>query len=534
MNIKQAKDYIKNSVSLYLKKDEFGDYRVPVVRQRPIFLLGAPGIGKTAIMEQIAQELGIALVAYSMTHHTRQSALGLPFIEKKNYGGKEYPVSEYTMSEIIASIYDTMEESGIREGILFLDEINCVSETLAPSMLQFLQYKVFGRHAVPEGWVIVTAGNPPEYNKSVREFDVVTMDRLKVLPVEPDYRIWKEYATERGVHAAVLNFLDLKKEYFYVMEMTTQGRSYVTARGREDLSEILKLYEEEELEFSESLVEQYVRNPKVVKEFTAYYDLFNKYKKDYRVEEILAGTPSVQALARAKEASFDERLSLLGMLLDKVQAEMKDVMEQTAWLSDLRAPLKALLAKAEAGSGNGVEAKAGENGGDGVKTKDALSGMIETLDQMIEGRRKILYNLQSAGSLSDEDKRKHKRVLRFLEERRKELFLRDFAGAETGEEKDLAGAAVNLIKQKYNGEITRMKQDTQRTGDRLHAMFSFVEQAFQNGNEMLILVTELTVGKYSSAFIATFGSEDYRRHNEELMLSERQSDLKGKIAEFGL
>ena len=532
MNIKQAKEYIKNSVSLYLKKDEFGDYRVPVVRQRPIFLLGAPGIGKTAIMEQIAQELGIALVAYSM--------------EKKNYGGKEYSVSEYTMSEIIASIYDVMKESGMKEGILFLDEINCVSETLAPSMLQFLQYKVFGRHAVPEGWVIVTAGNPPEYNKSVREFDVVTMDRLKVLPVEPDYRIWKEYATERGVHAAVLNFLDLKKEYFYVMEMTTQGRSYVTARGWEDLSEILKLYEEEELEVSESLVEQYVRNPKVVKEFTAYYDLFNKYKKDYRVEDILAGTPSVQALARAKEASFDERLSLLGMLLDKVQAEMKDVMEQTAWLSDLRAPLKALLVKAGEGNGNGAEAKAGESGGngaeakagerggDGVRAKDALAGMIETLDQMIEGRRKILFNLQSAGSLSDEDKRKHKRVLRFLEERRKELFLREFAEAEGGAEKSLAEAASSLIKQKYNGEISRMKQDTQKTGERLHAMFSFVEQAFQNGNEMLILVTELTVGKYSSAFIANFGSEDYRRHNEELMLSERQSDLKGKIAELGL
>ena len=87
-------------------------------------------------MEQIAQEMGIALVSYSMTHHTRQSALGLPFITKKTYGGKEYSVSEYTMSEIIASIYDTMEESGIKEGILFLDEINCVSETLAPSMLQ--------------------------------------------------------------------------------------------------------------------------------------------------------------------------------------------------------------------------------------------------------------------------------------------------------------------------------------------------------------------------------------------------------------
>ena len=124
MNVKQAKEYIKSAVKLYLKKDEFGEYRIPVVRQRPIFLLGAPGIGKTAIMEQIAQEMGIALVSYSMTHHTRQSALGLPFITQKDYGGISFSVSEYTMSEIIASVYETMEESGWKEGILFLDEIN--------------------------------------------------------------------------------------------------------------------------------------------------------------------------------------------------------------------------------------------------------------------------------------------------------------------------------------------------------------------------------------------------------------------------
>ena len=60
-------------------------------------------------MEQIAAEMGVALVSYSMTHHTRQSALGLPFIEKKIFDGKEYSVSEYTMSEIIASVYDTLQ-----------------------------------------------------------------------------------------------------------------------------------------------------------------------------------------------------------------------------------------------------------------------------------------------------------------------------------------------------------------------------------------------------------------------------------------
>ena len=141
MNIKRAKEEIKNTIEAYLLKDEWGEYVIPSIRQRPVLLVGPPGVGKTQIMEQIARECRIGLVAYTITHHTRQSAVGLPFIEKKVYGGREYSVTEYTMSEIVASVYNRMEETGLSEGILFLDEINCVSETLAPAMLQFLQCK---------------------------------------------------------------------------------------------------------------------------------------------------------------------------------------------------------------------------------------------------------------------------------------------------------------------------------------------------------------------------------------------------------
>ena len=178
MNIVSAKQQVKDTVEAYLKRDDAGLLSIASVHQRPIFLVGAPGIGKTAIMEQVARELGIGIVSYSMTHHTRQSALGLPHIEHREFEGKEFDTSEYTMSEIIAAIYDYMERTGLREGILFLDEINCVSETLYPSMLQFLQFKTFGKHKVPEGWVIVCAGNPPEYNRSVHEFGLLLQGRI--------------------------------------------------------------------------------------------------------------------------------------------------------------------------------------------------------------------------------------------------------------------------------------------------------------------------------------------------------------------
>ncbi|MEG0844720.1 MAG: AAA family ATPase, partial [Raoultibacter sp.] len=290
MNIEQAKQQIENAMKAYFTKDEFGNYVIPTERQRPVFLLGAPGIGKTAIMEQIARDLDVGLVSYAMTHHTRQSAIGLPFITTKTYGGTEYEVSEYTMSEIIASVYDAIEQTGKHEGILFLDEINCVSETLTPAILQFLQYKVFGRHQVPAGWIVVTAGNPPEYNRSIHDFDIATWDRLKRIDVEPDFEVWKHYAFNHGVHPAILTYLEIKPGDFYKVETTVEGKSFVTARGWDDLSQMIVLYEHNDLPVDGLLVGQYVQNPQIAKRFAVYYDLFNKYKSDYQVDAILDGS----------------------------------------------------------------------------------------------------------------------------------------------------------------------------------------------------------------------------------------------------
>ena len=285
MNIQQAKQEILNTLRAYLQKDAQGEYCFPMVRQRPLLLMGPPGVGKTAVVEQAARETGIPLVAYTMTHHTRQSAIGLPVLTERQFAGKEYTVTSYTMSEIIASVYGQIEKTGCTDGILFLDEINCVSETLMPAMLQFLQYKTFGSHALPEGWVIVAAGNPPAYNRSVREFDTVTLDRVRYMKVEPDFPIWKHYAVERGLHPAVVSFLELRPERFYVMEPGEKG--FVTGRAWEDLSEILLTMEELELGVEEALFGQYLQDEDTATEFTFYYRLYEKWKKELKPEQIL-------------------------------------------------------------------------------------------------------------------------------------------------------------------------------------------------------------------------------------------------------
>ena len=256
MNIQQAKEEIINTVKIYTATDREGHYRIPPVHQRPLLLIGPPGIGKTAIVRQAAEECGVGLVAYTITHHTRQSAVGLPVIREKDYQGRQVQVTEYTMSEIIASVYECMENQQVQEGILFIDEINCVSETLAPTMLQFLQNKTFGTHRVPRGWIIVAAGNPPEYNKSAKTFDIVTLDRVKSIRVEIDFPAWKQYASGEGIHGAVLAYLSGKPQNFYYIEQGRGDREFVTARGWEDLSVLLYAYEEEKIPVGEDTIRE--------------------------------------------------------------------------------------------------------------------------------------------------------------------------------------------------------------------------------------------------------------------------------------
>ncbi len=329
MNIRQAKEEIRKTIEIYLDKKSDDEYSIPLIKQRPIFLIGAPGIGKTAVVEQVAEELGIGFIAYSMTHHTRQSAIGLPYIEKRDYDEKEVRISEYTVSEIIASVYDAVKYGGYREGILFLDEINCVSETLFPALLQFLQYKKFGNHVLPAGWVIVTAGNPPRYNRFVREFDIAVLDRLRPLKVEESLEAWKPYARECMMHGAILTFLELEPSCFYHINTDEEGPRYVTARGWEDLSLAIQLYEKKGFEVDTVLIGQYLADPDIAGKFEIFYRLYDNCRERYPVELILSGTMEEDILKRAGDAAFDERLAVLELVLDRLVADFESVLGDT-------------------------------------------------------------------------------------------------------------------------------------------------------------------------------------------------------------
>ena len=489
MNISDAKELIKNTVEIYLEKDKHGCFVIDPSKQRPIFLLGAPGIGKTAIMEQVSQELGIPLVSYSLTHHTRQSALGLPFIKEVTYDGKEYSISEYTMSEIIASIYDVREKTGMNQGILFIDEINCVSETLYPSMLQFLQFKTFGKFKVPDDWIIVTAGNPSEFNDSAKEFDVVILDRLKKAEIKPDFKAWKDFALANNTHPAIMAFLELHKDYFYKIETTVDGKQLATARGWSDLSNIIYAYEKHFLKVDINLISQYIQHKKIAREFHSYYDVYKKYEKKYDVEKIINGKWGNDVITKLQASPFDERYALLSILLSRLNTDFNDIYVQDQTMDELLKTLKPYVMKLKSQD---------------INIHDEIQASISRLRKEIQVKKEGNY-------LSKIEFLKKTETINLLE---KDL---------TKLDPSLNGAKnFEIVKEEFNKEYKEMFDYSTKIKEYLSNSFKFVNEAFGENNEMVIFLSELSVNYYSSLFIAKYGCDEYKQYSSLLNFHDRK------------
>ncbi|MDO4978205.1 MAG: AAA family ATPase [Eubacteriales bacterium] len=495
MNIKRAKTEIKNTVKAYLQKDVHGEYLIPEVRQRPILLMGPPGIGKTQIMQQIASECEIGLVAYTITHHTRQSAVGLPFIKEETFGDKTYSVTEYTMSEIISSVYRYIKETGRQEGILFIDEINCVSETLAPTMLQFLQCKTFGNQSVPKGWIIAAAGNPPEYNKSVRDFDFVTLDRVRKMTVEADLTVFKEYARDHQIHPFITSYLELRPRNFYRTENDVDGMQFVTARGWEDLSYLIKSYESLGIAIDEDVIHQFLQHEDIAKDVAAYYDLYQKYKEEYDIRNILLGKVKTDIYRRLFSASFDERLSCVELLTDGLIQMILTAMEEDAITNDCFNVLKDFRRE--------------------LSMKKDMAP-LKIYQDLLLGKENYLKVSESTGLLSPEEKKHQLSVIHLL---------RKWSPLDALDAK----SAFMETKAHFDNQCDKRKEAIEAAGSALEYAFTFMEEAFEEGQEMVIFITELTMNTKVANFITENGCERFFKYSKSLLIGTRRAELINEI-----
>lgn len=339
--------------------------------------------------------------------------------------------------------------------------------------------------------MIVAAGNPPEYNKSVRDFDVVTLDRIKKIDVEVNYDVWKEYAYQADIHPAILAYLEIRRDYFYRMETTVDGRVFATARGWEDLSQLLKTYEKLGKKADREVVHQYIQHWKIAKDFANYLELYRKYKKDYGLEKIIEGVYSKDTIERLQYATFDERLSVVNMLIGRLGSCFKAYFLKDRYVTILYDYLK--------------------------QYKSNLQ-----IDKVIREARDKYETLRKEEQLTKQEDHVRKQVLDTLE----------VYGQRIKEEHLKQESAFERVKEIFGNEVSEREKITEHTLGALEHAFEFMEEAFGDSQEMVSFVTELNTNYYSIQFLKENDCDKYYQYNKKLLFDKQQEEILSEMDEI--
>ena len=236
--------------------------------------------------------------------------------------------------------------------------------------------------------------------------------------------------------------------------------------------------------------------PRIAKDFANYLDLFYKYQKTYHVEGILSGTWEPITVRELRAAPFDEKLSVMGLVLSRLSEEARNTRRQDALTDALH---KALTEFRE-------------------KIADAPPAAV--LDQLLWKRRTALKQAREAGRLDRESRDLGQREMNALEDYRQRLDREAVPPEE----------AMDSVRGWFGEEVARRKQLAEETGAMFTNAFRFLETTFGDSQELVIFVTEITAGYDTSWFVEQFGCDAYYRHNRELLFDDTRRRIREEIA----
>ena len=213
-------------------------------RAKPIFIFGAPGIGKTQIVGQAADTLGVPMINIDLQFMAPEDFLGIPkVIDIKSpeiEGGEvKSPGMGMTRSNPPVWLPRTNGE-GDKGGFIFMDEMNRANKVVLNSVMQFVQMGRLGEYKLPDKWVIVAAGNRPS-EASVEEFDFALADRFTIVNFVPTTKEWADWARTSGkFEPEFVDFVERNEELFHYLDTEKATLKFPTPRSWTDAAENLK------------------------------------------------------------------------------------------------------------------------------------------------------------------------------------------------------------------------------------------------------------------------------------------------------
>ena len=198
--------------------------------QRPVFLWGAPGIGKSELVADITEELGGAMIDLRLGQMEPTDIRGIPFYNKDN-GKMDWASPIDLPSEEYAAQYPIV--------VLFLDEMNSSAPSVQAAAYQLILNRRIGNYFLPKNVVIVAAGNRESDKGVTYRMPTPLANRFIHQEMKCDFASWQEWAVHHNIHKDVVGYLSFAKQDLYDFDPKSASRAFATPRSWTFVSEFL-------------------------------------------------------------------------------------------------------------------------------------------------------------------------------------------------------------------------------------------------------------------------------------------------------
>ena len=199
--------------------------------QRPLFLWGPPGIGKSELVENITAELGGLMIDLRLGQMEPTDIRGIPFYNK-DIGKMDWAPPVELPDEETAKEYPIV--------VLFLDELNSAAPSVQSAAYQLILNRRIGKYRLPKNVVMVAAGNRESDKGVTYRMPTPLANRFLHQEMKVDFASWQEWAVTHKVHKDVVGYLSFAKQDLYDFDSKSSSRAFATPRTWSFVSELLE------------------------------------------------------------------------------------------------------------------------------------------------------------------------------------------------------------------------------------------------------------------------------------------------------
>ena len=297
-------------------------------KQRPIFIWGAPGIGKSDIVQQIGNDMSALVIDIRLSLWEPTDIKGIPYYAANDNTMKWAPPVELP-DEKLAKKHKHI--------ILFLDEMNSAAPAVQAAAYQLILNRRVGTYKLPDNVLIVAAGNREADKGVVYRMPAPLANRFVHLEMKVDFDDWFQWAVANDIHQDVVGYLTFAKKDLYDFDPKSPSRSFATPRSWSFVSELLEDDDDENTTtdlvsgaIGEGLAVKFMAHRKVASKLPDPTAILNGKVKEIETKEISAMySLTVSLCYELKEAcdkkdkKFDDKVNnFLSFAMNNFETEL--------------------------------------------------------------------------------------------------------------------------------------------------------------------------------------------------------------------